>query len=255
MTERPDCTDLPKLLVDAITSGKVLDGSNTLVPLQSNISLDEALTLYQVIREVKPRCSAEVGFAQGISALAILKALEDNDSGLHHVMDPFQDRFGDIGLAMVCKAGLNHRMKFHRKFAEEVFPTLPALQFVFIDSSHLFDLTLLEFVLADKKLEVGGVVAFHDMWMPSLQSFIRYVLANRAYEVVSKVNQPASLPRFSVKQRLKLCASNLFRNLQGSRSLFREEVLQPWFSMGIPNIILLRKTAEDKRDWQFHVRF
>lgn len=70
-------------------------------------------------------------------------------------------------------------MQFYRKFAEEVFPNLSSLHFVFIDSSHLFDLTVTEFVLADKKLDVGGGMAFHDMWMPSLQTFVRYVLANR----------------------------------------------------------------------------
>jgi hypothetical protein len=68
-------------------------------------------------------------------------------------MDPFQDRFENVGLAMVERVDLNALIHFHRKFPEEVFPSLPSLQFVFIDASHLFDLTISDFVLADKKVE------------------------------------------------------------------------------------------------------
>src|SRR5207253_9411867 len=109
-------------------------------------------------------------------------------------MDPFQEKYEDAGLAMAARAGLDSRLQFHRKFAEEVLPTLPRLQFGFIDSSHLFDLTIEEFVMMDKKLDVGGMVAFHDMWMGSLQKFLRYVLSNRAYRLVRSFDAP--LPQY-----------------------------------------------------------
>src|SRR5450755_1812637 len=120
---------LPQVLVDAFTEKQIIGNNGERTPLHSSIALSEAETLYRVVRAVKPSVSVEVGLAQGISALAVLQALADNGAGVHHVMDPFQEKYGDGGLAMVSRAGLDSRLQFHRKFAEEVIPSLPRLQF------------------------------------------------------------------------------------------------------------------------------
>ena len=177
-------SSLPAVLREALETSKVETADGRIVDLNSNISIDEALTLYKAVRAIKPKRSAEVGFACGISALSILQALKDNGVGQHDVIDPFQADYGDVGLTMVKKAGVEAHFRFHRNFAEEIIPTLPRLQFAFVDASHLFDLSLVEFVLLDKKMDVGGLIGFHDMWMPSLQRLMRYILTNRSYEVV-----------------------------------------------------------------------
>src|SRR4051794_39365798 len=157
------------------------------------ISLDEALEVYSAVRAVGPDHSAEIGFCCAGSGLAILKGLEDQGRGMHHACDPYQSSYAkNAGLRNVERAGLAHRLEFHEKFPEEVVPGLPRLQFVFIDASHLFDMSIVDFVLADKKLDVGGVVAFHDLWMPSLQKLVRYILANRSYEIYRAVPAPSS---------------------------------------------------------------
>ena len=69
--------------------------------------------------------------------MAICKALDDNGRGHHHILNNFQQNYGNAGLAMLRASQLDHRMTFHRKFAKEVFPLLPELDFVFIDASHL----------------------------------------------------------------------------------------------------------------------
>ena len=46
------------------------------------------------------------------------------------------------------ESGLAQRMHFTRSFPEVTVPELPALQFAFIDASHLFDLSVLDFVQA-----------------------------------------------------------------------------------------------------------
>ncbi len=169
-------------------------------------------------------------------------------------MDPFQAQFGECGLEMVRRAGLNHRMTFHRKFAEEVIPSLPEVGFAFIDASHLFDLTLCEFVLTDKRLSVGGVVAFHDMWMPAQQAFIRYVLSNRKYRVFrpAKAAPQGKGPRPSaVKELLRSMASKL----PGAQRIFAREFLTPWSKFELGNLVFLQKEASDERDWQFHQPF
>lgn len=246
---------LPELLEQVFAEQLAFGENGARVPLHSNVSRDEAGALYRMVRDLGPVHSAEVGLAQGISTLAVLQAVKDNGHGLHHVMDPFQHRFQNAGLAMVERAGLAEHMDFHQKFAEEIFPGLPRLQFVFIDSSHLFDLTLTEFVLADKKLEVGGVIGLHDLWMPSLQKLVRFVLNNRAYRMVETsplASQPQSC---ALKDAVKLHLAGLLNLAPGGRRIFREELLHPWRALPSGNLLFLQKTEDDDRDWRFHRAF
>lgn len=241
-------------LRDVFASRKVFTPEGKLTDLHSNVSETEASELYEAVREIKPAVSLEVGFAQGTSAQAILQALEENGSGHHHVMDPFQAEFGDCGLEMVRRSGFGHRMTFHRKFAEEVIPTLPEIGFAFIDASHLFDLTLSEFVLADKKLSVGGVVAFHDMWMASQQAFVRYVLSNRKYRVFRPAKSPP-LPAGPRPSAIKEMMRGLAAAMPGAERVFARNFLRPWAKFELGNMVFLQKTEHDRRDWKFHQPF
>ena len=246
---------LPKALQRALAERKVFNLSGGLTELHSNVSESEAIELYRVVRALEPQLSLEVGFAQGVSTLAILQAIDDIGTGNHHVMDPYQDQFEECGLAMVGKAGLGHRMTFHRKYAEEVIPGLPEIGFAFIDASHLFDLTLSEFVLTDKKLRLGGVVALHDMWMPSQQAVVRYLLANRNYRPFApKGGAPLPSPppdRLSFKRFIR----RLLGAWPGAERFFSREFLHPWSQFGFGNLLFLQKTEDDHRDWRFHQRF
>jgi hypothetical protein len=207
-----------------------------------------------VARAVQPRRSVEIGFAQGISTTAILKGLADNGFGEHHVIDPNQRHYGNCGLATVAAAGVAGYLRFHEKYAEEVIPQLPGVQFAFIDSSHLFDLTISEFVLVDKKLAVGGVIGFHDLWMPSLQKVLRYVLANRAYRLYVPPGHPgdAHPPATRVKATV---AAALRRLPRRARRFLAADVLQPWSTIGTPSMAFIQKLDADKREWTFHRDF
>lgn len=244
---------LPSVLRKAFEENLVTTESGAKVELGSNVALDEAALLYHTVRELRPTRSAEVGLAQGISTLAILQALHDVQSGEHHVMDPFQANYGNAGITMVNAAILGDRFRFYRQYAEEVLPGLPPLQFVFIDASHLFDLTLMEFILADKKLDVGGLIAFHDLWMPSLQKVIRYILSNRAYRLHPNSMSPNR--SLSLRQHGKKLIADTLKRLPGSTRIFSPELLEPWFAFGTGNLVVLEKIDHDKRDWQFHRTF
>lgn len=244
---------LPPVLREAMESAKVETADGRIVELNSNISIDDAITLYKAVRAVKPRRSVEVGFACGISTLSILQALNDNGEGEHDVIDPYQAYYDNVGLAMVKKAGLEGHFHFHRNFAEEIIPTLPRLQFAFIDASHLFDLSLVEFVLVDKKLDVGGVISFHDMWMASLQRLMRYILSNRSYEVVREFD--TELPPSGRRSIIKGTIRSFLRSFPKREKLFKTDALTSWTDLNIRNLALLRKTADDKRDWTFHKEF
>ena len=218
------------------------------------VDLDEALQLYSVVRKLKPENTLEIGFCCGASGLAILQGLEDNGSGKHHAVDPYQTSYaGNMGRQNVSRASLEHRLEFFETFPENVIAALPRMQFAFIDASHLFDLTMLDFVLVDKLLDVGAVLALHDTWMPAIQKMIRFILSNRDYEAVPTSQE--SKPRRSIRSRLALAAGRACNILPWSERIFAPEFLTPWRSYGFGNIALLKKVADDRRDWRAFKNF
>jgi len=223
---------LPAVLEEALATGEVVRGDGIRIPLHSNVSLEEAQRLYDVVHSRSPAATIEIGFAQGISTLAIVQALCDAGAdATHHVVDPLQDTvYEGVGLANLERAGLRERVRFHSAWPEEVVPTFPRAGFAFIDSSHLFDFTIVDFVLIDKRLEVGGVIGFHDYWMDSIKKVVAYILTNRRYRVhddLARSTRP--LPTDG-----ELAADAFVRRR---------------------NLIFIEKLGHDDRDWQFHREF
>ncbi len=232
------------------SEGRVYDAQGHPHPLDSNISLAEAAELHALVKARRPVQSAEVGLGKGISALTILSAKAECPvaGAMHHVIDPFQAHFHHCGRAMVERLNLGSGFTLHERFPEEVIPGLPPLDFAFIDASHLFDLTLLEFVLVDKKLGCGGVVGLHDLWMPSLQKLVRFVLNNRDYRLL---NATPAKPRPAWRRWL---VGQAARNAR-LRRWMSPELLAPFPSLGAPNLVFLEKLGEDRRDWKHFVEF
>jgi hypothetical protein len=251
---------LPSVLKDSFATGEVIRADGTRIPLFGNVSGEEATRLYDVVRARKPGATIEIGLAQGISALAITQALSDNGSGaLHHVVDPFQStEWEGVGIANLDRAGLLEHVRFHEAFPEDAVPTFPTADFAFIDASHLFDLTLLDFVLVDKRLTVGGLIGFHDLWMESLQKVLRYILTNRSYRIYNDV-APKPLARPSTRSKARSTAKSqiiaLARRTGRDRHL-SPEWLQPNADLGLGRgMTFVEKTGQDERDWRFHAEF
>jgi len=218
------------------------------------INLDEALQIYSLVRSLRPENTLEIGFRCGASGLAILQALEDNDMGTHHAVDPYQTSYAaGMGKRNVSKAGLSHRLRLFETFPENAFPHLPRVQFAFIDSSHLFDLTMLDFVLVDRVLESGSVLAVHDTWMAAIQKVIRFILVNREYVVFRSSATPSS--RLSLRSQLVQILRRICASLPRSEQIFAPEFLTPWHSYNFSNIASLKKLGNDQRDWRSFHRF
>jgi predicted O-methyltransferase YrrM len=245
--------NLPEFLLEVFEKKRVFGPAGNAHPLESNVSQAEALSLYTAVRKLRPDFSVEIGLAHGVSALAILAAISANGTGHHYVIDPFQANYGYCGEAMIQRAGYRDLHSLLERFPEEVLPTLPGIKFAFIDSSHLFDLTLLEFVLIDKKLEVGGVVALHDTWMPSMRAALRFILGNRAYAICRDCSPKET--RLSLRDRCKQIGGACLAKIPGAERFLNSSVVRPWSTFRIGNLAFLQKLSEDRRDWRFHQRF
>lgn len=255
-TSRYNLENLPAVLLKAFEEKIVYTPSGDILPLNANVTINESLALYSTVRHLQPTVSLEVGFANGISTLAILQALADNGKGIHHVIDPFQAKFGNAGLEMVRRAGLESYCEFHETFVENIVPNLPEIQFAFIDGSHLFDFTLVEFVLADKKLAVGGMIGLHDLWMPSLRSVVSYVLNNRKYQIISSSDaSPMAGKKYTTKQHLKRSILSVIARFPKSEKIFHPELLARRSHPSLDNLTIMRKLEQDSRDWRFHNSF
>jgi predicted O-methyltransferase YrrM len=125
--------------------------------------------------------------AYGLSTLAICGVHESRGEGEHIAIDPHQaSDWRRIGLLNLERAGLSHRARVIEIPSDEALPRLRdegvRIDFALIDGMHLFDTTLVDFFHADRMLDVGGVVVFHDTWMPAIAQAADFVRTNRAYE-------------------------------------------------------------------------
>jgi hypothetical protein len=222
--------------------------------VESGISSSQAQTIFDLLERERPEATAEIGCANGGSTKAIAAALEQNGKGHHFAIDPYQASYwNDAGKIRISAANLSHRVTFHDEFPERIFHTLPQLDFVFIDGSHLFDFTMVDFVVSDRQLKVGGILAFHDVWMGAVRGVLRFVLSNRNYE---PLNLASHSEPFSRWQKFRHHAAvRVARLLSGHSDLVMMRA--PFERLGLDrrHLVFIRKTGEDTRDWRFFHEF
>ncbi len=175
---------LPHLLEQIYETGEVEDEQGARHPARpTSISRDEALALARCARDHRASRTLEVGMAYGLSTLALAGA----HVGAHVAIDPFQRTdWRSIGMLNVARSGLEGRVRLIERRSDEALADLAArgerFDLAFIDGLHLFDATLVDFHFVDRLLDVGGRVALHDLWMPSVRAAVDFIAANRAYE-------------------------------------------------------------------------
>jgi predicted O-methyltransferase YrrM len=217
--------------------------------------------LYSLVRHIRPKCAVEIGMANGLSTLFIASALHENGDGRHIAIDPFQSSdWGEAGITAVRQAGLDALVEVIEKPSHQALPELEQsgtlAQFIFIDGNHLFDYVLTDFLCCDRILEVGGLLAFDDSDWPAIIQVIRFILANRDYEVAFPevvIEPPPITP--SLPSRLLRLAG---RALPPLESKLRPDFIAPSHVLGVKGrCVVLRKVGPDVRNGQskFHKSF
>lgn len=210
------------VLQDALTTRSVHDISGRSYELNSGVTAEEGLFLYDMIVQNRMTRTLEIGMAYAISTLYILQGHVDARAGdsvvrsVHVAIDPNQrTQWRGIGLLNAMRAELDEILRVHEEPSYIALPFLlhagETFQMILIDGMHTFDFTLVDFFYADLLLEVGGILVFDDKQMSAVAGVIDFVVKNRAYELVDT----PTLPYFAV----------------------------------------LRKTRADDRAWDFHVPF
>ena len=181
--------DIP-VLNRLIQSGIVEDDNGQSHALTSGVDIHYAQALHDLVLREKPQVVVEVGFANGVSTLSILSALEENGgSGRLISIDPYQtDHWHRAGVAHVRRAGFAAR---HQHIEVSDHLALPALladgthvDLAYIDGAHTFDHVFLDFFYLDKMLSPGRLMGFNDCIYPAIHRVLRYLHTNRHYREV-----------------------------------------------------------------------
>jgi len=248
------------VLTELLETGCAVSENGNVHRIRSHISKEEGLFLERLVTEVKPTVSLEVGLAYGVSTLFICQGLAGTNKPRHIVIDPNQfkptsgpehDCYEGIGLYNLRRAGYEQMIEFHDAPSHLALPLLVEndvkLDFAFIDGWHTFDFACVDFFYVDMLLRPGGLVVLDDTDFPSVWKLARFIVRNRAYEVVG------CLPSADVVTRHPL----RWLRLNGTRKLSRA-----WYQLLHSNglsphnrCIAFRKAGEDTRSWDFHRDF
>jgi len=261
-----------EVLQEIFSTGHSTTPEGTLVPVHSNVDLQECKLLTHLIEKFNPKTSLEIGLAYGVSTLAICDSLAKIPESQHIVIDPHQNIksvWGGIGLHNLHKAGFEKLIEFYEETSYCILPKLVAedrkIDFAFIDGRHTFDYALVDFFYIDKLLRVGGIVIFDDADWPAIRKVCRFVAINLNYSVY---NPPQE---FQTKEHLSSGYQNNIRSilhkiknaLQRINPLVSSSDKPPSISsidsdigLGLKgSCIVFKKEAEDSRRWDHFVSF
>ena len=126
---------------------------------------------------------------------------------------------------------------------------MPPTTFAFIDSSHLFDLTLMDFILVDKRLDVGGLIGFHDLWLAGVMKAVRYIITNR--NSTRPRRYPGQTASHEVARQRGCQSHSPCRKL-----VFRPEVMELSMDLDLTRLMtFIEKVDDDTRSWDFYRSF
>ena len=133
--------------------------------------------------------------------------------------------------------------------------------FAFIDGLHKFDHVMIGFFYINRMLEVGGVITFHDLDMPSQKKLFRYILNYPCYEFFGSVVDTSGGKTLNVhiKEAFFKLPLKLFSKIVPKRNryeMFSGEILKSNDELGLNGTVLaIRKIKDDVRDWRWFENF
>jgi len=215
----------PNEVLDSILTTRsvvLADGSTS--ELHSETSSEECIAMYQFLKQNPPEIAIEIGMAYGVSSLAALTALEENQRGTLISIDPYPPGFDHVrqsAMLSIRNAGLSHRHAHLHLESELALPKLCSEgvrpDFVYIDGHHGFDHAFVDLFFADKMIPVGGTIAFDDSQWRSVHRVIQYLLNHRHYEELE-----VGLPRSFASSNLINNAYKRIQNRFGPSRYFRK---------------------------------
>ncbi len=157
------------------------------MPRTEQVSVRYGRLLHGLVSEYRPVRMLEIGMATGISAAYAARARQSYAAerpSRQVIVDPFQTvDWGGGGRALLDRLGLSTGVEV---IAATSLVALPRLEqagdrfdFIFIDGNHCFDYVMADLVMADRVLDVGGLLVLDDGYSFGVRTAIRYASHHR----------------------------------------------------------------------------
>jgi predicted O-methyltransferase YrrM len=245
---------MSKILEELFLTNSFKRESGDIVTFNSHTPLEQCLFIQQIIKDHGLKKSIEIGFAHGLSALAICEGVKNNGGTKHIVIDKFEStHWSNIGLELVSKFGFGQIIDYREKYCFETLAELingnEKFDFAYIDSVKQFDWILTDFFLLDKLLMENGCIIFDDVSWPGIRRVVRFVSKLPSYKILGSVPQN----RINRKRQF---ISSLVRIIPDKEKLFRDDVLVTDSDLGINSrCVAFKKIKNDDRNWDWNTNF
>ncbi len=203
--------------------------------LPAGMREEEYARLGEILDDLCPEATLEIGMANGGSTLVLCEFLKKQGHGKHTAIDPFQTApkgWAGKGVERVRQAELDSWYELLEELDYLALPRLVAAQktfdFILIDGWHSFDYTLLDLFYADLLLKENGVLAVHDTGWPAVYKACRFLETHKPYD---RLSPPIAVAIPTLIGRLARRIGQIVRgpkSYQEARSR-REQ----WFSLGV----------------------
>jgi predicted O-methyltransferase YrrM len=196
--------------------------------------------------------------AYGVSSLCIADALRRvSDASSLISIDPNQTtQWRGAGMHLLARAGLASLVRLIEESSQLALPRLVSegerVQFAFIDGWHTFDHTLVDFFYVDQLLEPGGIVIFDDVGYPAIHAVVRFVMANRDYELMDALPYEQHVSRAA---RAKRSIKRALRPLARTDRDPSPEIELRFRAVDDVFAVALRKRSDDTRRFDHFERF
>jgi predicted O-methyltransferase YrrM len=243
-----------KLLETVFETRTFLTKENMSINIHSETGKEQCKFLQRIISENKFSKSIEIGFAYGISALAIAEEIVKNN-GRHIIIDKFENTvWNGVGLDLICQAGYSQNIDFLEEFSYVALPKLleegRTFDFAYIDSTKQLDWLLVDFFFLDKLLEKGGIIVFDDVTFPGIRKLLRYIAQFPDYKVYD------TFPENRTNIYNGKLNTPLIKKIPKIKNLISPNLLLTDYDLGInSHCVALKKINEDSRNWDWHKDF
>jgi predicted O-methyltransferase YrrM len=186
-------------LAEVYRTGIMFSADNESVRLNdTSLGLTEGRILWYLARALRPDTIIETGFGRGGSAAFLLAAMKPWEGRLISIDPAFRNWAGETGRNYLAELGLADQHVLIEEPSELTLADIVrrddvSLKLSYVDGSHLFDGTLIDFIYLDRLTQVGGVIAIDDAHAPAVRTVASFVAHNLPYKL------------YYATQRLVLC--------------------------------------------------